>query len=284
MHLRHTISLIWWIAIICSMLYIWYMVSREEKDHSSGTTTSWTIQNSILFNNNDEVKSIHSILCKKYKKLCSIIKYEWIYIWDNKETYWTISMYFIKKLDTILWDDITSRILKKITISSQRNNRRAYATHNTMFFHIPWISYREYMMVLTHELWHIIDLSVVLWSDRKKSSLFTEFDKEEFSIDDPSLTYYKISWENEHQKKSTHTKEAFCSIYGMSNPFEDFAECFQLYMNHNQYFRTIISNNSILTEKYLFIDKLLDGKYFYNKLQSIEAKESHRHRDTTRMR
>jgi hypothetical protein len=52
------------------------------------------------------------------------------------------------------------------------------------------------------------------------------------------------------------TKEDFCSGYGMSDPFEDFAECHNLYLNHHDYFRKLAMNNSTVKEKYNFMSNL----------------------------
>jgi hypothetical protein len=39
----------------------------------------------------------------------------------------------------------------------------------------------------------------------------------------------------------------------MYDPFEDFAECFNTYLNHNSFFKQIAKKNSSLEKKYNFI-------------------------------
>lgn len=58
-----------------------------------------------------------------------------------------------------------------------------------------------------------------------------------FSLDDPSLEYYRYSRESETTRTATSEKSDFCSGYGMTNPFEDFAECHNLYLNNSQLFK-----------------------------------------------
>lgn len=141
------------------------------------------------------------------------------------------------------------------------------------------------MMVLIHELGHIIDLGILQGQSKKKNTYFTEFGQESFAIDDISLQYYTLSRDSEYQRKNIETRQSFCSIYGMSNPFEDFAECFQLYMNHQDYFRHLSKDNNTLAKKYAFFEQLFDGRYLYNKLQVIPKKNDtqYRYRDSTRM-
>jgi len=57
--------------------------------------------------------------------------------------------------------------------------------------------------------------------------------------------------------------EDFCSGYGMTNPFEDFAECFNLYLNHNSYFAYLAKNNNALADKYNFFANIFDGYYLF---------------------
>jgi hypothetical protein len=62
----------------------------------------------------------------------------------------------------------------------------------------------------------------------------------------------------------------------MTNPFEDFAECFNLYMNHNAYFRSIAQNNIILTQKYNFIANILGGSYLFAANSDLQRAQSRR--------
>jgi hypothetical protein len=66
-----------------------------------------------------------------------------------------------------------------------------------------------------------------------------------------------MSRDKENIRKATAKKKDFCSGYGMTDPFEDFAECFNLYLNHNILFREITKNNTILKKKYNFIAALV---------------------------
>jgi hypothetical protein len=72
----------------------------------------------------------------------------------------------------------------------------------------------------------------------------------------------------------------------MTDPFEDFAECFNLYVNHNIFFREIAKENSILKNKYNFIATIVDGKYMASndaEIEKLQDNITRRPRDTTKL-
>lgn len=178
-------------------------------------------------------------------------------------------------------------VIKNIDIKKENGNRRGYATWDTIIINLGSVkSKKEFAELLTHEMGHIADLGYIQWSSSKKNRTYTEFGKAVFALNDPSLLFYKISRSNETIRKSEAKKKDFCSGYGMSDPFEDFSECFNLYLNHNILFREIAKNNTILKKKYNFIAALIDGKYMASKsseLNLIKENSTRRPRDTTKI-
>ena len=72
----------------------------------------------------------------------------------------------------------------------------------------------------------------------------------------------------------------------MSDPFEDFAECFNLYTNHNSFFRQIAKTNPILKKKYNHIANIFEGEYISSNSQDlklIKTNSTRRPRDTTKL-
>ncbi|MEI6672390.1 MAG: hypothetical protein WCL02_03350 [bacterium] len=72
----------------------------------------------------------------------------------------------------------------------------------------------------------------------------------------------------------------------MSDPFEDFAECFNLYINHNSLFKQIAKTNTILKKKYNIIASIFDGQYLLantKDLTLITSNNTRRPRDTTKI-
>ncbi len=178
-------------------------------------------------------------------------------------------------------------VINKIDINKENGNRRGYATHDTIIFNLGSVkSNKEFIELSTHEMGHITDLGYIEWLSSKKDKNYTEFGKVVFAIDDLSLSFYKLSWDNETIRKAEAKKKNFCSGYGMSDPFEDFAECFNLYTNHNIFFRQIAKTDSVLKKKYNFIAGIFNGQYISSNSQDltlIKTNSARRPRDTTKL-
>ena len=70
----------------------------------------------------------------------------------------------------------------------------------------------------------------------------------------------------------------------MSDPFEDFAECHNLYLNHQDLFRLFARSSSTLKDKYNFLANLYEGMYFSDTEEDYDDFSSEsRVWDTTRM-
>lgn len=118
----------------------------------------------------------------------------------------------------------------------------------------------EYWGVLSHEFGHIVDLGLLQGLSKGKDFSFTEFGKVRFSLDDPSLEYYRYTRESESVRKAEAKKSDFCSGYGMTNPFEDFAECHNLYLNNKELFQLMARESSVMKSKYNYLANLFDGR------------------------
>ncbi|NOZ43685.1 MAG: hypothetical protein GXP45_00665 [bacterium] len=143
------------------------------------------------------------------------------------------------------------------------------------------------MEILSHEAGHITDLGIIQGTKRQLSPTYTEFGKKRFAIDDPSLWYYEISFTSEKTRNANAQKEDFCSRYGMTDPFEDFAECYNLYINHHNIFQTMAKNNTALQKKYLIIDHILQHQYLQDDTKNyyrIQQNPQWRVWDTTKMK
>ena len=231
--------------------------------------------------------SVFSKLCNKYKNICQKINWTWEIPDTEKAKKLAYVVYLLQNLDRDIkrWNN-PSEALAAMIINEQKWSRRGSANRDTITINLWWITYdNEFFQVISHEIWHIIDLWWLQWTSSKKSPIFTEFNKQVFWIDDPSIEYYKYSWTSETVRKSWVSKEDFCSGYGMSDPFEDFAECHNLYINHHDYFRHIAMNNNTMKNKYNFFSNLYWWKYINNSEVKYEDRDnSYRARDTTKLR
>lgn len=230
--------------------------------------------------------SVFSKLCTKYQNVCQKITRSWTFNDEDKSIKFAYVTYLLKTLDKNIkhWED-PSNALKKMVINEDKWNRRGSASWSTVTINVWWMSYdNEFFQVISHEMGHIVDLWWLQWVSKKKSAIYTEFNKEVFSVDDPSLEYYKYSRVSEKIRKSDMTKEDFCSGYGMSDPFEDFAECHNLYLNHHDYFHKIALANDTVKNKYNYFSNLYGWKYINDSEAKYEQRDnSYRARDTTKL-
>lgn len=231
--------------------------------------------------------SAFSKICAKYKNICNKVSRSGTFTDEDKTLKMAYVAYLLKKLDenASRWKNPSEALLAML-INEKTWARRGSANWTTVTINLWWINYdSEFFQVISHEMWHIVDLWWLQWTSSKKHPAFTEFNKAVFAVDDPSLEYYKYSRASETVRKSWMTKEDFCSWYGMSDPFEDFAECHNLYLNHHDYFRKIAMNNDTVKKKYNFMSNLYGWKYINDSEARYETREnSYRVWDTTKIR
>ncbi|MDR0369518.1 MAG: hypothetical protein LBH96_03140 [Candidatus Peribacteria bacterium] len=92
--------------------------------------------------------------------------------------------------------------MKTFIINKLKADRRGSAGWSKITLNLGGMKYdNEYFQVLTHEMGHIVDLGSLQGKSKTKHSNFTEFGKSVFSIDDPSLEYYKYSRQSENIRK-----------------------------------------------------------------------------------
>jgi hypothetical protein len=318
----------WWIFVIKLLIatitfYIWFSYNLQEigyKDNRQSidyinqfpTQELWFSANTGWEKDIDELlqelldpmhptsdivpQDIHSqrfqIICAANRNICNKVFFVGQFSPYDQLIYFTAIVRIIGQTDRflqaaglpwVLWS------LQTVTINKTGGNRRWWATWHTIVMNVEKIqTFPEFFDVFTHELGHVVDLGVLQWISRWQNQAFTEFWRVVFAADDPSIDYYTLSRRNESTRLASSRSEDFCSWYAMTNPFEDFAECFNLYMNHNAYFRSIAQNNQILTQKYNFIANILAWSFLFSASADLQRAQSRRlwwrPRDTTRMR
>ncbi len=239
-------------------------------------SASWTYQEEHI----DQICSLNLIVCE-------FITLNWNYSLSERLKYKAIVIYLINQYDNFL----TTNNWLADTISSLRINestwRRWYAGHHTIMMNTNSIdSYKEFWEVLTHEFGHIIDLWILRWTWWTKHSSFTEFWKEAFYNDDPSLDYYKISWLSEDTRKSSASRLDFVSWYALTNPFEDFAESVNMYLNHYWVFKEMAKTSNSLDMKFRYMKRLFGNRYLnYDRenAQRVKNNPEWRPRDSTKI-
>jgi len=144
--------------------------------------------------------------------------------------------------------------IKKIELKNQEHVSRGLANTKKITLHTKAMQTNdEIKAVLIHEIAHIVDLNTLTGNSPKKSNFLHGSDA--IKADDPSIKFYKISWESNTKKKKENNPGDFVSGYAATNPFEDFAESYLFYRMHGEKFRKTATTNSILQKKYDFLKK-----------------------------
>jgi hypothetical protein len=116
--------------------------------------------------------------------------------------------------------------------------------------------------VLVHELGHIMDTGVLKGNFWTGESEFHD-GKNAIYNDDPSLDFYRISFQDEKKLNKGVSGIDFVTGYAMTDPFEDFAETYNYYLLHGESFRELAKHNQSLAQKYDFMkEKVFAGKEF----------------------
>jgi len=221
-------------------------------------------------------------LCHYYKNYCNIIDVENDFSEKEKIYFTAISIYLIKFLEKN-FHNIDSKVYY-IKLQKDKSWRRWYAWHHSIVMNIKKnMTYKQFLEVLTHEIGHIIDLWIIEWDSWFKDWTYTEFWKKSFAKNDKSLEFYKLSWNSEKIKNPYSYAKDFVSGYALTDPFEDFAETFNMYVNHNAVFIKMTKESNILKKKYNFINNIMNWNYLSSD-RNFKYKKDFRPRDSTKMK
>lgn len=111
----------------------------------------------------------------------------------------------------------------------------------------------EFRALMIHELGHVFDLNnaVECLSGTKDSGISHFRDGDDlFYQNDPSISFYSISWINEKTKRPGARPDDFVTGYAAWDVFEDFAESMTYFITQNDVFLERAQTNPILAAKY----------------------------------
>ncbi len=235
----------------------------------------------------DDKEEYKERLCSVFSDICRFTNIDETHSIENIVRYKGGIIYLIQNFEDYLQAGY-SVINTMNTLRIQNDDgRRWFAGHSTVQINtkeIDW--YQEFLEVLTHEIGHIVDLWVLEGDSPEKHSDFTEFGEEVFSVDSPSIDYYSISWQSENTRSPGSSRLEFVGGYAMTNPFEDFAESVNMYLNHYWVFREMAQTNYELEQKFQFMDNIFQWNYInydQENKEKIQENPERRPRDTTTM-
>ncbi len=139
-----------------------------------------------------------------------------------------------------------------LTLSESSWGSRGLGGRSSIVLHMGGLTDEELAAVFVHEMGHVIDTGLLEGMKPSGASRFLDGDRIIYS-DDPSVSFYQLSWKNNLDRKSGSTRDDFVSGYSMTDPFEDFAESYVMYVLHGKQFRSMLTSSSILDEKYQYL-------------------------------
>ena len=107
----------------------------------------------------------------------------------------------------------------------------------------------EFIALLIHEFGHITDLGCMAGSNAAVPSGYKD-GSEVIYTNDPSVSFYSISWKDSKNQTKDSSPEDFVSGYATWDAFEDFAETYVYYALQNESFRVRARKNPVLAAKY----------------------------------
>jgi len=144
--------------------------------------------------------------------------------------------------------------LEKISYRKKSTNRWL-ASWTKIYFDFEKIdTNEEFKRVMTHEMWHVFDLWYLKSKEKKIVSNFKDWTNKIYA-DDPSVEFYSLCFETEKKQNWKCETKDFASKYWQTDPFEDFAESFLLFIENNNSFREMANESKIMQKKYTFIKK-----------------------------
>lgn len=146
--------------------------------------------------------------------------------------------------------------LQTIEIFEDETLPRAMANARILKVNKSALDDEEIVNVLIHELGHIVDLGGLTSREYINSSVFKDGHEAVYE-DDKSVQFYSLSWTTENHRKQDAIVQDFAGEYASTDPFEDFAEGFLLYIQHGNSFRKMARHNSVMAKKYSFFKEVV---------------------------
>lgn len=163
--------------------------------------------------------------------------------------------------------------IKFLILKEETDPNRGLGGQNTIILHSGKLPDAELLGVFIHEMGHVVDTGLFRGNSTGKGSTFTDGQNMVYD-NDPSISFYEISWNSTTAKQPDTSSLDFVSGYAMTDPFEDFAESYVFYVVHGNTFRKIAGTNEKLQRKYNFLKNIVfNGKEYETGSRSVDNNE-----------
>ncbi|MFH0769837.1 MAG: hypothetical protein V1926_00490 [Candidatus Peregrinibacteria bacterium] len=137
--------------------------------------------------------------------------------------------------------------LKRFVVRYDRPNQRGLAGKSSIVIDGS-VEENEFRSLLVHEFGHVTDLGCLTGTSAMGASAFRD-GNEIIWNDDPSVSFYAISWKSAKEKHPEARAEDFVSGYSASDAFEDFAETYAFFLLQRESFVQRAQSNRALAMK-----------------------------------
>ncbi|PCI24231.1 hypothetical protein COB57_05260 [Candidatus Peregrinibacteria bacterium] len=145
---------------------------------------------------------------------------------------------------------------ERIMAEFGKDKNRGLASYRSIYLGVDAIETdQELSRVFLHELGHVVDLGYLTAHTKKEDSGFRD-GKNIIYISDKSLDFYNLCWNNSTDSNNECDELDFVSQYAASDPFEDFAESYLLFLENNKTFLTMTEESNVLKAKYDFLTEI----------------------------
>lgn len=143
--------------------------------------------------------------------------------------------------------------LEDVYVQFDRPNQRGLASGRAIILYAGFdlsdpAERDEARALFVHEFGHITDIGCIIGRSPEASAFVDG--STPVPVDDPSVSFYSISWVNSHQRRSDSRAADFASGYAASDPFEDFAETYAYFALQEPAFAARAAENPVIAQKY----------------------------------
>lgn len=147
-------------------------------------------------------------------------------------------------------------VLENVYVQFDRPHQRGLASGRAIILYAGFdlsdpAERDEARALFVHEFGHITDIGCIQGRSPVPSAFVDGLDP--VPSDDPSVSFYSISWESSTKRRSDSRSTDFASGYAASDPFEDFAETYAYFALQEPAFAARAAENPVIAQKYAWM-------------------------------
>lgn len=143
--------------------------------------------------------------------------------------------------------------LKNFYVRYDDSGQRGVAGKESIVMGSSNVDDQEFRALFVHEFGHVLDLGCFQGNPSTGASAFKDGNDIMWN-DDPSLIFYRISWQTSNVQKEGMKPEDFVTGYGSWDVFEDLAEALNYYVFQRKAFLARARTNHVMAMKLAWIE------------------------------